>query len=77
MGQSNCGSNSQSLDIYYAFFSLTAQCVKLNSKNFNKVISIYFNLEQQYKNVVNKTIPINKWYNYIKDQIEMGLKYSN
>ena len=77
MGQSNYGSNSQSVDIYYAFFSLTAQCVKLNSKNFNKVISIYFNLEQQYKNVVNKTIPINKWYNYIKDQIEMGLKYSN
>ncbi len=69
MSQSNPSYNTQSLDIYYAFFSLTAQCVKLNSKNFNKVISIYFNLEQQYKNVVNKTIPINKWYNYIQDQI--------
>ena len=33
-------------DPYYTFFSLTAQCVKLNAKNFNRVISVYFNLEE-------------------------------
>ena len=32
------------LDPYYTFFSLTAQCVKLNSNNFNRAISVYFNL---------------------------------
>lgn len=42
--QVGCGEAHVGLDIYYAFFSLTAQCVKLNSSNFNKVISIYFNL---------------------------------
>jgi hypothetical protein len=36
--------NPAPLDPYYAFFSLTAQCVKLNSKNFNRAISVYFNL---------------------------------
>ena len=37
-------SSNTPVDIYYAFFSLTAQCVKLNSRNFNKIIQIYFNL---------------------------------
>lgn len=57
------------VDPYYTFFSLTAQCVKLNARNFNKAISVYFNLEEEYNNVIRKTIPINKWYNYINDQI--------
>jgi hypothetical protein len=67
--------NNPPVDIYYAFFSLTAQCVKLNSKNFNRAISVYFNLEEEYNNVLKKTIPINKWYNYIRDQIDTALKY--
>jgi hypothetical protein len=64
------------LDPYYTFFSLTAQCVKLNAKNFNRAISVYFNLEEEYNNVIKKTIPIHKWYNYISDQIETALKYT-
>jgi hypothetical protein len=50
--------------------------VKLNAKNFNRAISVYFNLEEEYKNVVKKMIPINKWYNYIGDQLETSLKYA-
>jgi hypothetical protein len=36
---------------------------------------VYFNLEEEYNNVLKKTIPINKWYNYIRDQIDTALKY--
>jgi len=75
VGQKSLSIISPPTDIYYAFFSLTAQCAKLNAKNFNRAISVYFNLEEEYNNVIKKTIPINKWYNYINDQLETALKY--
>jgi hypothetical protein len=34
------------IDVYYVFFTLTVQCAKLNSKNFNEVISFFFDLEK-------------------------------